>query len=57
MGGWGVEHSVWTCLCLSVRGSLLRGESWVERKEEGREGGRFWAKEEPLRSCEELGKV
>jgi len=32
---------VWTCLCLSVRESFLRGESWVERKEEeeGREGG------------------
>ena len=45
-----------THLCLSIRESLLRGESWVERKEEeeGR-GGRFWAREELLRSCEELG--
>lgn len=49
---------MWTRLCLSIRESLLRGESWVERKEEeeGR-GGRFWAREELLRSCEELGKV
>lgn len=32
---------MWTCLCLSVRERLLRGESWVERKEEeeGKEGG------------------
>lgn len=55
LGCWEAQH---VDLSLSIRESLLRGESWVERKEEeeGR-GGRFWAREELLRSCEELGKV